>query len=87
MNRKDINGWTPLLKASSLGRIQMVEELLEHGADPLLADSKGENCLDKAKKFERMDIFNLLVNHLNQTDNPAFSKYEVPVQIEDNERF
>jgi ankyrin repeat protein len=38
---KDCNGYTPLLKAASLNRVDMVKALIEVGADPTHTDEYG----------------------------------------------
>jgi ankyrin repeat protein len=46
VNVKDIDGSTPLLFAVSRGHVDIVHELLEHGADPTIANDQGDRALD-----------------------------------------
>jgi len=45
---RDLEGQTPLHHAVRLGRIAMVEALLDHGADPMTTDSCGSTALHHA---------------------------------------
>ena len=53
---RDQNGYTPLLKAASLGRTEMVQKLVEKGVDPRHTDRYGNTPLDKAILFNRFEI-------------------------------
>ena len=58
---RDMNGYTPLLKAASLGRISMVKKLVEDkGVDPRHIDPFGNNAYDKAKLYNRYEVMGLL---------------------------
>ena len=48
------------MKACALGRTFFVKELLKRGANPLDTDKNGENCFDKARKFDRSEILDIL---------------------------
>jgi len=52
------------MKAVALGRLRMVPELLERGADPFMKDSKGENSFDKAILYERIEVLNMLNDYV-----------------------
>ena len=51
--RDDVQGQTPLMVASSLGNVEIVWILLEHGADISRRDSGGKTALDLAVRGTR----------------------------------
>lgn len=53
---RDQNGYTPLLKAASLGRVAMVKKLVESGVDPRHKDPWGNTPQDKAALFNRYEV-------------------------------
>lgn len=55
---------TPLMIAAARGFINVVEHLLNLGADASLRTSNNWTALDLAKKFQRNDILELLEAHL-----------------------
>lgn len=58
---RDENGYTPLLKAASIGKLYMVKSLIEKaGADPKHIDPYGNTALDKAKLYNRFDVMKYL---------------------------
>jgi len=57
---RDCNGYTPLLKAASLGRMQMVRKLIERGVDPRHQDPYGNTSRDKANLYNRYEIASYL---------------------------
>lgn len=83
VNVRDHKNWTPLLKAVALGRTKMIPELLKNGADPYMVDNKGENSFDKAIKFDRFDVLNILNTHTKNA-NPLYSS---STKIDENELF
>lgn len=64
VNGKDAGGYTPLMIASGLGQVQMVELLLAAGADPNLLDSRmGASALHKAAQGGVPEVARLLLEH------------------------
>ena len=57
---RDMNGYTPLLKAASLGRLDMVKKLVESGVDPRHRDPWGNTPKDKASLYNRYEIYDYL---------------------------
>ena len=57
---RDRNGYTPLLKAASIGYTDMVKALVEAGVDPRHSDPYGNTPLDKAKLYDNKEIVNYL---------------------------
>ena len=58
---RDHNGYTPLLKAASIGHLSMVQDLVEKwGVDPRHTDPFGNTSLDKAKLFENTSVVKYL---------------------------
>lgn len=56
----DSNGFSPLSNSIQLGSLNAVDELLMLGADPLVKDKWGCNCLHRAVLGKRMEIFRKL---------------------------
>ena len=61
---------TPLMLATSLGRVDAVVALLKRGANSQLRDSSGHTALDRAREAENADIIRLLTATLGHT-NPV----------------
>jgi ankyrin repeat protein len=53
-------GATPLMEATSLGRVEAVAALLKHDASAQLRDSAGHTALDRARETENTEIIRLL---------------------------
>lgn len=53
---RDMNGYTPLLKAAALGRTHMVKKLIEKGVDPRHMDPYGNTARDKARLFNKYEL-------------------------------
>ena len=60
---RDQNGYTPMLKAASLGRYEMVKTLVEEfGVDPRHIDPYGNTCREKAELYQHNEIVEYLLN-------------------------
>ncbi|TNV71879.1 hypothetical protein FGO68_gene13677 [Halteria grandinella] len=57
---RDANGYTPLLKAASIGRAEMVKKLVEKGVDPRHTDPFGNTPKDKANLYNRYEVVKYL---------------------------
>ena len=64
---RDVNGYTPLLKAASLGRTSMVKRLVEAGVDPRHMDPYGNTSRDKATLYNKYE----LVRYLKEMEHKA----------------
>ena len=54
---RDANGYTPLLKAASLGRLKMVKTLVEKASvDPRHTDPYGHTSRQKAQLYNKTDV-------------------------------
>ncbi|GMF30178.1 unnamed protein product [Phytophthora fragariaefolia] len=60
VNSVDINGDTPLMLYASLGHLEFMQKLLEHGADILRVNSKGQNVLHRACEDDQVEICGFL---------------------------
>lgn len=57
---RDMNGYTPLLKAAALGRNEMVKKMIEHGVDPRHKDPYGNTAKDKAALYNKYELVRYL---------------------------
>ena len=62
MNIQDYKGFSALSNAIQLGSVSATEQLLMLGADPLLQDQSGYNCLHRAVMSKRMEVFKKLID-------------------------
>eukprot|EP01001_Neometanema_parovale_P010962 NODE_7204_length_783_cov_139.375758_g6964_i0.p1 GENE.NODE_7204_length_783_cov_139.375758_g6964_i0~~NODE_7204_length_783_cov_139.375758_g6964_i0.p1 ORF type:complete len:184 (-),score=35.70 NODE_7204_length_783_cov_139.375758_g6964_i0:158-709(-) len=61
--KKSYGGATPILIATKLNHVQVVETLLQHQGDPNLPDSQGFTPLHIAAREGMLDISKLLICH------------------------
>ena len=69
-------GMTPIMKASSLGRDDIVMFLLQHGADPNKRGSSQRTALQYAAERNQITVAKLLITHgadINGVDNSNLS--------------
>ncbi len=59
---RDWNGYTALLKAASLGRLNICKKLVEAGVPPFHKDPWGVTPLDKAYLYKHTDVIDFLEN-------------------------
>jgi len=71
---RDYNGYTPLLKAASTGRLFMVKTLIEKGVDPNHVDPWGNTPLDKAQLHGHIHVANYL-KELPEDCNKGMNEY------------
>ena len=62
-------GKTALMTAAHHNKVQAVKFLISKGADPALRDNIGRNLLDWASLCGHVDVIELLVSHLTDTDS------------------
>ena len=68
---RDANGYTPLLKAAALGRLEMVKVLVEQGeVDPRHVDPYGNTPRMKAQLHMRDEV----VEYLNEVERKIADK-------------
>lgn len=67
INNQNFRGETPLIISCENGYLELVEKLLDHGANIGLYDKKNKSALDYAKENE--EIKNLLINSLSENVN------------------
>jgi ankyrin repeat protein len=60
VNQKTKSGLTPLDIACSLGRLKMVKDLIEHGAEINYKDPTGKTPMERAEFFGHFEITELL---------------------------
>ena len=56
---------TPLMAAALYEHFDVVQCLIENGADPTIADGEGENALHLANNNKNTDIVEILLNHMD----------------------
>ena len=59
-NQTSNSGQTPLMAAASVGRVEIIQTLLDHEADPTLKDKKDRTALDYARSRKRDAAIKLL---------------------------
>jgi ankyrin repeat protein len=60
VNARQQHGWTPLHAAAQNGNLEIIEILLQNGADPSIKNEEGVTALDLARKQNRTDVVNRL---------------------------
>ncbi|GMF27657.1 unnamed protein product [Phytophthora lilii] len=60
INAVDCNGDTPLMLYASLGHLEFMQKLLEHGADIQQTNKKGQNVLHRACEDDQVEICGFL---------------------------
>ncbi|NUR32729.1 MAG: ankyrin repeat domain-containing protein, partial [Gemmatimonadaceae bacterium] len=53
-------GLTPLMAAASADHLEVVQFLIEHGADPSMRDSNGFPALERAQRYGANDVVRYL---------------------------
>jgi ankyrin repeat protein len=64
--RDQESGATPLAYAASLGRAEVVELLLDRGADAALKNIRGQTALELAEENNQKEITELLRRHIDR---------------------
>ena len=59
---RDWNGYTPLLKAAALGRLNLCKKLVDAGVPPFHKDPWGVNSLEKAMLFKHIEVVEYFQN-------------------------
>lgn len=68
INARNEHGMTALMRAAYHGRVQMVRELLDHGADPNVTRNDNFTALSLAAFFGHAEIVDILMRHGANTD-------------------
>jgi len=68
VNARDVNGFSPLHHAASRGDVEVIQYLLDHGADPLVISRRGLSTADMANSpVQRVPVYpealQLLMSH------------------------
>ena len=80
INRRDVDGKTALHHAvNPLMSLALVEVLLEHGADPTLADKHGVTCIRAARSLGFEDVALKMEAKAGVSEPFVFPKLEVPL--------
>ncbi|KAG1685848.1 hypothetical protein DVH05_007684 [Phytophthora capsici] len=78
VNAVDCNGDTPSMIYASLGHLEFMKKLLQHGADLQLTNNKGQNVLHRACEADQVEICGFL-QQLMMKDSIA----EIILPVED----
>lgn len=70
---RDAKGYTALLKACCLGRLDTIKVLLEHGVPIDHRDPDNLNCLDLAKKMDKTSV----VDYINSLPNKKLNQEKI----------
>jgi ankyrin repeat protein len=79
---RDQNGYTPLLKAASIGRVEMCKALVENGVDPRQRDPFGNTPLDKANLYSNMETEKYLSSALRKANETEFVDWNHPDRVD-----
>ncbi|KAG7386119.1 tRNA ligase [Phytophthora pseudosyringae] len=60
VNAVDCNGDTPLMLYASLGHLEFMQRLLQHGADIQMTNSRGQNVLHRACEEDQVEVCGFL---------------------------
>ncbi|MBR5154521.1 MAG: ankyrin repeat domain-containing protein [Alphaproteobacteria bacterium] len=63
VDEQDLDGNTPLMIASSLGKVNFVEFLIDFGADPKKRNYEGSTALHRAAFAGHNDVIEVLINN------------------------
>lgn len=74
LNAVDQYGWSPLMVAACAGAIQVVEFLLQSGADTRLRDRGLQSCVSLAKKRGHLHVAKLIQNYHPRQSIPEQAK-------------
>ena len=74
MEERTTDGYTALILASRWGRTEIVNLLLEEGADGLARDEFGKSAAYYARKEGRLAALQLLQRHVNKSAHANTSK-------------
>ena len=61
-----VSYFTPLMMAAHMGRLDLIEALLKHGADPKLKESKGRNLINYIRVGKNPDIEEAAISLANK---------------------
>ncbi len=68
-------GRTPLIEAARLGHVELVELLVEAGAEPFLKDEEQETALMKAAANGNRDVCEVLFDHADDDERQMASAF------------
>ncbi|MBE0468037.1 MAG: ankyrin repeat domain-containing protein [Methyloprofundus sp.] len=81
---KDKSGWSPIFHAVTSSRREFVTLLLDHGASPLVVDSKGRTPASIAKNREDIEILGLLQKKMKEMEEDSILGYKNEIESELN---
>lgn len=59
----DNNGQTPIFYAVKFGKIDIIQYLLQNGAQPNRVDNKGTSLMQFAKRHQKQQVMDLLIKY------------------------
>ena len=66
LNKVDPDGWTPLMFAANLGNLEIVQILIDSGADLVYENLDGNNALSIATAAQHTDVKKLILASIDK---------------------
>ncbi len=80
------DGMTPLMASASVGNVELVEIMLEHGCNPHAKNSKGETALDIAQRSSFEDCVKVIEKARSAMSEEEYeSKREETTDVEEDD--
>lgn len=79
LNAQDYEGKTALARAAALDHLEIIEKLVERGADPCLVDCRGRSALYWAARGARMETLEAVIKALEERDDQPADLWNVAV--------
>lgn len=71
INERDDKGCTPLHKAAGQGQLNVVQWLIENGANATIKNNAGETARDVAQRFAQLAVSKILETEIGEDEKPT----------------